>query len=374
MLAREFRHMNNARAHKTTTRGTTRRASEFVTLTVASAMILSIVGYSAGASRNSYRPVRLAAGSFNFSNSVLTSNETTQRHHKLPTTTTTLPAGTTTTLPSGTTTTTPLSTTTTAPLITTTSQPAATTTTTVPVTTTATPSSYPIGLSSSSEPSGMAPPGAGALAGYSQSYVTDFSGSSLPSGWDVYTGKPGGDPGAQFGAAHAVVGSGLLQLNTWQDSAYGNSWVTGGVCQCGAPQTYGAYFVRSRLTGAGPTGVEILWPAANTWPPEVDFNETFGGTADTTATVHYGASNSQIQRTVKLDMTQWHTWGVIWTAATITYTVDGNVWGTVTTSSSIPNQAMWLTLQQQTWCASGWACPTAPQSMQVDWVAEYTAN
>ena len=374
MLAREFRHMKNARAHKTTNRGTTRRASEFVTLTVASAMILSIVGYSAGASRNSYRPVRLAAGSFNFSNSVLTSNETTQRHHKLPTTTTTLPAGTTTTLPSGTTTTTPLSTTTTAPLITTTSQPAATTTTTVPVTTTATPSSYPIGLSSSSEPSGMAPPGAGALAGYSQSYVTDFSGSSLPSGWDVYTGKPGGDPGAQFGAAHAVVGSGLLQLNTWQDSAYGNSWVTGGVCQCGAPQTYGAYFVRSRLTGAGPTGVEILWPAANTWPPEVDFNETFGGTADTTATVHYGASNSQIQRTVKLDMTQWHTWGVIWTAATITYTVDGNVWGTVTTSSSIPNQAMWLTLQQQTWCASGWACPTAPQSMQVDWVAEYTAN
>lgn len=374
MLARKFRHMKNARAHKTTTRGTTRRASEFVTLTVASAMILSIVGYSAGASTNSYRPVRLAAGSFNFSNSVLTSNETTQRHHKLPTTTTTLPAGTTTTLPSGTTTTTPLSTTTTAPLITTTSQPAATTTTTVPVTTTATPSSYPIGLSSSSEPSGMAPPGAGALAGYSQSYVTDFSGSSLPSGWDVYTGKPGGDPGAQFGAAHAVVGSGLLQLNTWQDSAYGNSWVTGGVCQCGAPQTYGAYFVRSRLTGAGPTGVEILWPAANTWPPEVDFNETFGGTADTTATVHYGASNSQIQRTVKLDMTQWHTWGVIWTAATITYTVDGNVWGTVTTSSSIPNQAMWLTLQQQTWCASGWACPTAPQSMQVDWVAEYTAN
>ena len=354
-------------------------------------MILSIVGYLAGASTNSDRPVRLAAGSFNFSNSVLTSNETSQRYHKLPTTTTTLPAGTTTTLPSGTTTTTPLSTTTTAPLITTTSQPAATTTTgpstttttpppatatttTVPVTTTATPSSYPIGLSSSSEPSGMAPPGAGALAGYSQSYVTDFSGSSLPSGWDVYTGKPGGDPGAQFGAAHAVVGSGLLQLNTWQDSAYGNSWVTGGVCQCGAPQTYGAYFVRSRLTGAGPTGVEILWPAANTWPPEVDFNETFGGTANTTATVHYGASNSQIQRTVKLDMTQWHTWGVIWTAATITYTVDGNVWGTVTTSSAIPNQAMWLTLQQQTWCASGWACPTSPQSMQVDWVAEYTAN
>jgi hypothetical protein len=391
MLAREFRHMKNARAHKTVTHGATRRASKFVTLTSASAVIIAIVGFAAGASTNNDTPARLAAGSFSFSNSVLISNDSTQRHHKLPTTTTTLSVGTTTTLLSGTTTT-PSSTTTTAPLITTTSQPPVTTTTvpstttttpppatatttTVPVTTTtATPSSYPIGLSSSSEPSGMAPPGAGALAGYTQSYVTDFSGSSMPIGWDVYTGKPGGDPGAQFGAAHAVVGSGLLQLNTWQDAAYGNAWVTGGVCQCGAPQTYGAYFVRSRLTGAGPTGVEILWPAANTWPPEVDFNETFGGTTNTTATVHYGASNSQIQRSVKLDMTQWHTWGVIWTAATITYTVDGNVWGTVTTSSAIPNQAMWLTLQQQTWCASGWACPTAPQSMQVDWVAEYTAH
>ena len=39
--------------------------------------------------------------------------------------------------------------------------------------------------------------------------------------------------------------------------------------------------------------------------------------------------------------------------------------------SEIPAQPMTLDLTQQTWCASFWACPTAPQSLQVDWVAEY---
>jgi beta-glucanase (GH16 family) len=166
----------------------------------------------------------------------------------------------------------------------------------------------------------------------------------------------------------------MLQLNTWQDPAYSDEWVTGGVCQCGYSQTYGAYFVRSRLTGPGPTGVELLWPVADVWPPEIDFNETGGDTTSTSATLHFGSSNSQDQQTLSIDMTQWHTWGVIWTPTSITYTVDGRAWGTVAVSSEIPDQAMTLDLQQQTWCGSGWACPTSDQSMDVDWVAEYASN
>lgn len=220
----------------------------------------------------------------------------------------------------------------------------------------------------------MAPPIANALPGFTQSYVNDFTGTSLPTGWDVYTGSPGSDPGAQWGKAHVVVDNGLLSLNAWLDPAYNNSWVTGGLCQCGVQQTYGAYFVRSKVTGAGPTGVELLWPATNVWPPEIDFNETNGMTAGTSATVHFGASNHQDQRRVGIDMTQWHTWGVIWSPASIIYTVDGRVWGTISNASEIPNQAMTLDLQQQTWCSSGWACPSTPQSMQIDWVAEYTMN
>ena len=138
----------------------------------------------------------------------------------------------------------------------------------------------------------MAPPAPDAFGGYDQSYVTDFTGTSLPSGWMKFTGKPGGDPGAQWAATHVTVGSGLLQLNAWKDPAYGNAWVTGGLCQCGLGRTYASYFVRSRQTGPGPTTVHLLWPVASVWPPEIDFNETDGTTTGTSATVHYTNASS----------------------------------------------------------------------------------
>ena len=260
--------------------------------------------------------------------------------------------------------------------------PPSTTTTPTPTTTTTAPPSgppptdtpYPVGVADASEPSGMAPPSPDALSGYTQGYVNDFSGSGLPSGWSTFAGQPGGDPGAQWSSSHVTVGGGMLQLNTWQDPEYGNEWVSGGVCQCSVGHTYAAYFVRSRVTGAGPTGVQLLWPVAHVWPPEIDFNETDGTTAHTSATVHWGSSNSQEQHRVSADMTAWHTWGVIWTPSEIIYTVDGEEWSSVKVASEIPNQAMTLDLTQQTWCASGFACPTSPQSMQVDWVVEYTSS
>lgn len=300
------------------------------------------------------------------------------------TTTTTVARPTTTVAPTTsvrrTTTTVRPTTTTVRPTTTTTVRPTTTTTVTATTTnaptapTTAPATNNSTGTVNSSEPSGYAAPGASALANYTQTYVTDFTGSTLPAGWNVFTGQPGGDAGSQWGASHASVSNGILSLNTFQDPAYNNEWVTGGVCQCGQSQTYGAYFVRSRVTGAGPTNVELLWPAASVWPPEIDFNETNGQTDGTSATVHFGSSNGQSQRTYSIDMTQWHTFGVIWTPTSITYTVDGNVWGSVTTASEVPQIAMTLDLTQQTWCSSGFACPTTPQSMQIDWVAEYSPS
>jgi hypothetical protein len=234
---------------------------------------------------------------------------------------------------------------------------------------------YPIGVVESSEPSGYAPPPANALAGFTQSYVTDFPGTALPSAWGSYEGSIGGDPGAQYDQKHVTVGGGLLQFNTYQDPAFNNAWITGGACDCNlAAQTYGAWFVRSRLTGPGATEVELLVPDANVWPPELDFNESYADTTGTSATTHYGAGDATIERTVNIDLTQWHTWGLIWTPTSLTYTVDGNVWGTVDTAAAIPTIPMHLSLQQQTWCASNWACPTANSSLDVDWVAQYTYN
>ena len=159
--------------------------------------------------------------------------------------------------------------------------------------------SYPVGVPDSSEPSGYAPPSPTALPGYSELYSTDFPGNSMPADWPLYSGQPGGDPGALFAQSQVTVTSGVLTINTTLQPGSATQWLTGGTCLCAIPgQTYAAYFVRSRLTGPGPTGVALLWPDANVWPPEIDFNETGGATTSSTATIHWGAHNSQQQITV----------------------------------------------------------------------------
>jgi outer membrane protein OmpA-like peptidoglycan-associated protein len=237
----------------------------------------------------------------------------------------------------------------------------------------------PDGTASASEPSGQAPPSSTAMTAYTRTYVNDFMGTSLPEGWNVYRGTPGsGDPGSQWAASHVAVSGGLLQLNTWQDPAFGGKWVTGGLCQCGVTHSYGAYFVRSRVTGAGPTQVELLWPTTG-WPPEIDFNETNGATDSSMATLHFNSDNAQVHSTINTDMSKWHTWGVIWTATSVSYTLDGSVWAHVNVPGEVPHQPMTLDIQQQTWCGvapnplSPSSCPTTPQSTLVDWVAEYGA-
>ena len=230
--------------------------------------------------------------------------------------------------------------------------------------------SYPVGVPDVLEPSGVAPPSPAALPGYQLSYVNDFAGVSLPPGWQPYDGTPSSDPGGQWSRSHVVVGGGLLELNTYRDPSFHDEWVTGGVCHCGLPRTYGAYFVRSRLTGPGPTSVELLWPVGS-WPPEVDFSETYGAVNSSMATTHFTSANREIHQIVSVNMTQWHTWGVIWGPGWLDYTLDGHVWGVVSSSLATPSVPMTFDIQQQTFCAAGWACPRSPQSLLVDWVAEY---
>lgn len=245
---------------------------------------------------------------------------------------------------------------------------------TLPSTTGTRPPPYPVGTLDKAEASGLGPPGANAMPGFKMTYSTDFPGNKVPAGWIVYHGVPMVDAGAQFGSAHVVVRNGMLELNTWHDPQYQNRWVTGGLCQCGRPQTYGAYFVRSRITGGGASAVQLLWPASNNWPPELDFNETGGQINSTSSTVHFGPTNQIEQRQLRINMLQWHTWGVIWTPTSIQYLVDGVVWASITTTSEIPSVPMTLDLQQQTWCAQHRICPTVPISMLVNWVVEYQAT
>jgi hypothetical protein len=210
------------------------------------------------------------------------------------------------------------------------------------------------------------------MTGFRQTYVNDFNSPRIPAGWDVFTGVPGGDPGGHFGQSHVKIADGLLQLNTFRDPAFGNDWVTGGLCQCGAPRVYGAFFVRSRITGGGPNEVQLLWPESDQWPPEIDFNESGGWVKGTSWTFHFSTLNHLVQQRLMIDMLAWHTWGVIWTSQSLTFTVDGRVWGKVSTPSVMPSVPMRLDLEQRSLCSLHAQCPHKAVSMYVDWIAEYS--
>jgi hypothetical protein len=210
------------------------------------------------------------------------------------------------------------------------------------------------------------------LANDTMTYCTQFSGRSIPAGWMRFSGVPGGDPSGLFVPSHVTVANGYLTIIASQDPAAGGTWATGGICQCAAPRLYGAFFVHSRVTSAGPDEIDLLWPSARVWPPEVDFNESVAESSSTTWSVHWGATNHAVHGYTAVNLTQWHTFGVIWTPTSLVFTVDGRVWGDDTVGAQIPHQAMTLDISQQTFCGEHRECPTRPVAMHVDWVAEFT--
>src|SRR6266571_3883149 len=241
------------------------------------------------------------------------------------------------------------------------------------------PSTAPSNAPAPGSPSGVAMP-TGNLPGWQMVFADDFTGSSLnQAAWGPYSGQPGGDPGGWWDPSHVVVHDGVLELQSYQDPAFGNRWVSGGVSSAPAlKQTYGKYEVRFRMDqGVGIAGIALLWPSDGGWPPEIDFAEDGGGNrSQTTATLHYGSGNSQIQYSVSADFSEWHTIGVEWTAGHLAYTLDGAVWATVS-NPNVPTGRMEMDLQTQAGtCGDQWdPCPDATTpanvNMQVDWVVAY---
>lgn len=223
---------------------------------------------------------------------------------------------------------------------------------------------------------------AGDLPGWRQVYAEDFTGGSLPSGWGAYEGQPGGEPDGWWSPSHVTVGDGALQLKGYRD---GGRWVTGGVMNSKqASTTYGKYEVRFRMTkGNGVKYAILLWPKSENWPidGEIDFAEDGGGNRTTTsATMHYGANDSIIQRELTgQDFSQWRTVGVEWTPGKLVYTLDGKPWATVA-SSYVPSGPMDLAIQTETGtCGGKWlGCPdaTTPSqvNLEVDWVSVWTRS
>ena len=225
----------------------------------------------------------------------------------------------------------------------------------------------------------------GNLPGWHLVYSQGFNGTSLPPGWTAYTGEPGGDPEGYWDPANVTVSGGELHFRTTPDDDPNHPGVssTGGVGFYGNPQTYGMYLVRLKgdyEPGLRMSNIALLWPNGNNiWPPEMDFFEDSGGDRSLyAATLHPGPDGDDcciVRQYHKSAATQWHTYGIEWTPATITYTIDGKPWGSVVNSDEISSPARWpsigmnLDLQSQN---LGSAQPSRPiETMTVAWVMEY---
>lgn len=223
----------------------------------------------------------------------------------------------------------------------------------------------------------------GKIVGWREVFSDDFPGESLDrSKWRLYEGQPGGDPGGWFSASHVSLSNGMLVISASRDPTRGNQWSTGGLSSSpGLVQTYGKYLVRFRMdAGIGVGHALVLFPADNSWPPEIDFSEDNGSGRDSTlGTVHYGATDKHVTSDIAVDLTQWHTLGVQWLPGSVVFTLDGRAWAHVD-GVAVPKVPMTLDIQTETWpCSGTWGvCPDASTpkavNLDVDWVVAYAPD
>ena len=148
-----------------------------------------------------------------------------------------------------------------------------------------------------------------------------------------YTGVQGGL--APVGINPFSVTNGVLDIHaaptpTADLSALADFRYTSGLLttQTSFSQTYGYFEVKAELpTGQGVWPGFWLLPTSGQWPPEIDALENIGSNKVYT-TVHTDASGSPAAVGFTTDVdnisSAFHTYGVLWTAQTIGFFIDGN--------------------------------------------------
>jgi beta-glucanase (GH16 family) len=129
-------------------------------------------------------------------------------------------------------------------------------------------------------------------------------------------------------------------------------WTSGMISAGGTPTTppsaatYGYFEARIRtpgIVGSWPAFWNL--PADQTWPPEIDFIETFGSTPDTGSfTYHWPPNNRSETDYVAPPGTlggQWHVIGCEWRAGYIDWFVDGTLAKHYTDAATISSQPMY---------------------------------
>lgn len=234
------------------------------------------------------------------------------------------------------------------------------------------------------------------MTGWSTIFFDGFNGTELDRNeWPItYGGSMYWNNAFWWDNGQLSVGDGALTIG--MDKADNGIWTVGGLTTMpwkGAPEGLGTTFQFGRVEIRAKTSVEVegagpcflLWPANDTWPPEIDILETPKG-GQGMFTVHYPGPDGGPEgrgydsQFFDLDHSQWHTYTLDWLPDRLTLYVDGVK--VAETFENIPQIPMSVGLQGHVGIESdGWyGSPndTGVDSVdiEVDWVrvSQYTGE
>jgi hypothetical protein len=193
----------------------------------------------------------------------------------------------------------------------------------------------------------------------------DFTGSALSASWGPYD-SPGNDDQGIRSPKQISVRNGVMRMTGTRDGT------TAGMYWKGS-QKYGRWEVRARFpVGCGCYHpVLILWPSAENWPEggEIDYAEVVSGSRQKlNFFLHYGADNSVIGSSTRVDMTRWHNFAVEWTPDHISGYIDGKRFFRTTDRGTFPPGPMRQTIQLDWFPGEG---TRGGGILEVDWATKY---
>jgi hypothetical protein len=180
--------------------------------------------------------------------------------------------------------------------------------------------------------------------------------------------------GTYNGSASCRAASGILTVGLNVDGVGPRSVAFIPQTPGGQNQLYGRYAVRFRapITASGWKTAWLLWPSTDVWPQlgEIDFPEgTLTGTIG--AFMHRWAATSgsdQDAYSTSAHYTDWHTAVIEWVPGRCEFFIDGVSIGKST--SRVPSGPMHWVIQSET--DTGGTIPTAPASIEIDWLAVWS--
>ncbi len=186
----------------------------------------------------------------------------------------------------------------------------------------------------------------GNFKGWTQDFVDDFNGPLNTTRWGRYE-SANNQIGmhSEYDRTNVYTENGNMVLRTY--NAGGDDWRAAGVSgNPGFAAAQGKWVVRARFERAPGLGYAfLLYPRGGGWPPEVDIAEGTAGGPRIMSTLHWSTANLTDSRfKTGVDMTKWHTYGVILSDDKVEFTLDGAVWTTINNTGS-PRMPMWIGLQ-----------------------------